>query len=45
VLDRLVRAGFQPGLTPSQPSIGPMHTLAPVLMDAFDATGRVSETR
>jgi hypothetical protein len=45
VLDRLVRAGFQPGLTPAQPSIGPMHTLAPLLMDAFDATGRVSETR
>jgi hypothetical protein len=45
VLDRLLEAGFHPGLTPARPSVGPMHTLASLLMDAFDATGLVSETR
>jgi phosphatidylglycerophosphate synthase len=35
VLERLVSHGFQPGLTPHRPSLGKMHTLTPVLLDAF----------
>ena len=35
VLDRLLSHGFQPGLTPHRPSLGKMHTLTPVLLDAF----------
>jgi hypothetical protein len=35
VLDRLLSRGFQPGLTPHRPSLGKMHTLTPVLLDAF----------
>jgi len=35
VLDRLVARGFQPGLTPHRPSIGKMHTLTPLLLEAF----------
>jgi phosphatidylglycerophosphate synthase len=35
VLDRLVSHGFQQGLTPHRPSLGKMHTLTPVLLEAF----------
>jgi hypothetical protein len=35
VLDRLLARGFQQGLTPHRPSLGKMHTLTPVLMEAF----------
>jgi hypothetical protein len=35
VLDRLVAHGFESGLTPHRPSLGKMHTLTPVLLDAF----------
>ncbi|PYR07226.1 MAG: hypothetical protein DMF99_23405 [Acidobacteria bacterium] len=35
VLDRLVGHGFQRGLTPRRPSLGRMHTLLPMLLDAF----------
>jgi phosphatidylglycerophosphate synthase len=35
VLDRLASHGFQPGLTPHRPSLGKMHMLTPVLLDAF----------
>ena len=35
ILDRLVARGFRPGLTPQRPSLGRMHTLLPVLLDAF----------
>ncbi|OFW34979.1 MAG: hypothetical protein A3F70_04540 [Acidobacteria bacterium RIFCSPLOWO2_12_FULL_67_14] len=35
VLDRLAAHGFQPGLTPQRPAIGPMHALVPVFLDAF----------
>jgi hypothetical protein len=35
VLDRLRGHGFKSGLTPSRPAIGHMHTLVPVLLDAF----------
>jgi hypothetical protein len=37
VLDRLRRRGFRPGLEPRRPSVGAMHQLAPMLLDAFDA--------
>ena len=39
VLDRLRRRGFRPGLEPGRPSIGAMHQLAPMLLDAFDEPG------
>jgi hypothetical protein len=35
ILDRLQTRGFQAGLTPARPSLGHMHTLLPVLLDAF----------
>jgi hypothetical protein len=38
VFDRLVAQGFRPGLTPERPAIGRMHTLLPVLLDAFSDT-------
>jgi hypothetical protein len=37
VLSRLVSRGFQPGLTPRRPSLGKMHTLTPILLDAFSS--------
>ena len=38
VLDRLREAGFRPGLQPRRPSIGIMHELTPMLLDAFDVS-------
>jgi hypothetical protein len=35
VLDRLVGYGFQRGFTPRRPSLGRMHMLLPMLLDAF----------
>lgn len=35
VIDRLLQHGFQPGLEPQHPPLGRMHTLTPVLLDAF----------
>jgi Sulfatase len=35
VLDRLVARGFHPGLTPAHPRLGAIHTLLPVLLQAF----------
>jgi hypothetical protein len=35
VLQRLDARGFRPGIEPRRPSIGPMHTLVPMLLDAF----------
>jgi hypothetical protein len=35
VLDRLIARGFRPGLAPARPSIGSMHALVPMLLDAF----------
>ncbi len=32
---RLVASGFRSGLAPSQPVIGPMHALLPLMLDAF----------
>jgi hypothetical protein len=34
-LDRLLADGFRSGLTPARPSIGPMHALVPVFLNAF----------
>ena len=35
LLDRLAAHGFQHGLTPERPTIGPMHALVPMFLDAF----------
>ena len=47
VLQRLLSHGFQDGLAPRLPSIGAMHTLVSMLLDAFDApeTRRVQASR
>jgi hypothetical protein len=37
ILDRLRSRGFRAGLTPARPSLGRMHTLLPVLLDALSA--------
>ena len=37
VLDALRERGFRSGLTPARPSLGRMHTLLPVLQEAFSA--------
>lgn len=37
VLRRLVAHGFQEGLRPHVPSVGAMHELVPMFLDAFDA--------
>jgi hypothetical protein len=38
ILERLRARGFRGGLTPARPSLGRMHTLLPILQDAFSAT-------
>jgi hypothetical protein len=46
VLDRLKRHGFRQGLTPVRPTLGPMHLLTPVVLDAFgDAPGTAADTQ
>jgi hypothetical protein len=35
LLERLIARGFRAGLTPEHPPLGAMHTLLPVLLDAF----------
>jgi hypothetical protein len=40
ILDRLRAHGFRAGLTPARPSLGHMHTLLPVLLDAFSTDTR-----
>jgi len=37
ILERLRAKGFRRGITPARPSLGPMHTLLPTLLDAFSA--------
>jgi len=39
VLHRLLDHGFRPGLQPRVPSIGAMHALVPMLLDAFSTPG------
>ena len=43
LLRRLVVAGFEDGLAPSQPAIGRMHTLLPLLLDAFGERRRLPD--
>jgi hypothetical protein len=38
ILDRLRARGFRTGLTPARPSLGRMHTLLPILQEAFSTT-------
>jgi phosphoglycerol transferase MdoB-like AlkP superfamily enzyme len=38
ILDRLIARGFHPGLSPPRQSIGRMHALGPVLLDAFGSS-------
>jgi hypothetical protein len=40
ILDRLIACGFRRGLTPQRPALGRMHTLLPVLLDAFSGEGK-----
>jgi len=35
ILNRLIEEGFRQGLEPRRPPIGPMHALAPMLLEAF----------
>ena len=35
ILDRLLARGFHTGLVPARPALGRMHTLLPILLDAF----------
>ena len=37
ILDALRTRGFRSGLTPARPSLGRMHTLLPILQDAFSS--------
>jgi hypothetical protein len=37
ILARLKERGFRAGLTPARPSLGKMHTLLPILLEAFSA--------
>ena len=37
ILEVLRTGGFRDGLTPMRPSLGKMHTLLPVLLDAFSS--------
>jgi hypothetical protein len=37
LLERLQRAGFDAGLEPKRPALGPMHALTPLLVEAFGA--------
>jgi hypothetical protein len=38
ILDRLRERGFRTGLTPARPSLGRMHTLLPILQEAFSTS-------
>jgi hypothetical protein len=38
ILERLRARGFRSGLTPARPSLGHMHTLLPILLDAFSVS-------
>ena len=40
ILERLRDHGFRDGLTPARPSLGRMHTLLPVLLEAFSGPAR-----
>ena len=40
ILARLTARGFRPGLVPQRPALGKMHTLLPILLDAFSEVRR-----
>lgn len=42
--DRLVAAGFRQGIEPKHPTLGGMHELTPLLLEAFDGHGMTSVT-
>ena len=42
ILDRLVARGFRAGVTPRRPALGRMHTLLPVLLDAFSDERKIT---
>ena len=44
ILEHLLTAGFSDGLTPHRPSLGPMHALLPVLIEAFGDRPVTAET-
>jgi len=44
VLERLVAAGFRPGLEPAHPTLGGMHELTALLLKAFDGRTAASAT-
>jgi hypothetical protein len=43
LLDRLMARGFRAGLSPQRPSLGGMHTLLPLLLEAFGERERTPE--
>jgi hypothetical protein len=45
LLDRLKVHGFRPGLTPVRPTLGGMHGLLPLLLDAFGSAGEQRTAR
>ena len=45
ILDRLLERGFNPGLEPHRPPIGPMHSLTAMFLESFSASPASSATR
>ena len=45
ILDLLVGQGFRDGMAPSRPSLGPMSTLTPILLDAFGSRDTANAAR
>jgi len=43
ILERLVERGFRTGLDPHRPPIGPMHALAPIVLDAFSEQSEATD--
>jgi hypothetical protein len=44
LLERLVAAGFRPGIEPAHPTLGGMHELTALLLKAFDGHSAASAT-
>lgn len=45
IIERLRHRGFTPNLTPTRPSLGQMHDLVPILLDAFSSPGGTFSVR
>ncbi len=45
ILERLKAAGLRAGLTPARPSLGPMHSLLPMLLESFGPSQDPTSTR